>query len=107
MAQYFEERELSGTEAVAAVARHWRDAGRPDRAVGYLVAAAEQAARGWAKDSAAVFYGEALTCLPPDDPLRRKLQVRAAMAAAAALHIADVRDVLRQATPATDPSPAS
>jgi class 3 adenylate cyclase len=100
VAQYFEERELTGTEAVAAMARHWRDAGRPDRAVDYLVAAAGQAERGWAKDSAALFYGEALSCLPEDDPRRRTIRVRAAMAATAALHIADVRDLLRQSAPA-------
>jgi hypothetical protein len=81
------------------MARHWRAAGRPDRAVDYLVAAAGQAERGWAKDSAALFYGEALSCLAEDDPRRRTIRVRAAMAAAAALHVADVRDLLRQSGP--------
>jgi class 3 adenylate cyclase len=99
IARYFEERELTGTEAVAAMARHWRAAGRPERAVDYLVEAAGQAERGWAKDSAALFYGEALSCLAEDDPRRRTIRVRAAMAAAAALHVADVRDLLRQSGP--------
>jgi predicted ATPase len=99
VATFLEERQVAGTEAMAALARHWRDAGRPDKAVDYLVTAADQAARGWAKDSAAVFYGEALACLPDGDPRRRKIQVRAAVVAAAALHIADVRDLLRQAPP--------
>jgi len=97
VAQFLEDASLSGAEAVAAMARHWRDAGRPERAVGYFLTAAEQAGRGWAKDRAALFYGEALACLPEDDERRRMIRRRQAIAAAAAVHIRDVRDLIRLA----------
>jgi len=95
--QFLEDASLSGAEAVAAMARHWRDAGRPERAVGYFVTAAEQAGRGWAKDRAALFYGEALACLPEDDERRRMIRRQQALTAAAAVHIRDARDLIRQA----------
>ena len=38
-------------EAGAALARHWRDAGELEHAVEHFVAAAEEAERGWAKQS--------------------------------------------------------
>ena len=79
------------------MARHWRDAGRPERAVGYFLTAAEQAGRGWAKDRAALFYGEALACLPEDDEQRLMIRRRQAVAAAAAVHIRDARDLIRLA----------
>jgi predicted ATPase len=97
VARFFESVTLSGAEAVAAVARHWRDAGHPERAVDYFVTAAEQAGRGWAKDTAALFYGEALACLDAADPRRRELQVKQALAATAWQHVADVRELIRQA----------
>jgi class 3 adenylate cyclase len=97
VAQYLEDASLTGTEAVAAKARHWREAGRPERAVDYLVMAAEQVGRGWAKDKAALFYGEALACLPEDDERRRSIRRQQALVAAAAVHVRDVRDLIRQA----------
>jgi len=97
VAQFLEDASLSGTEAVAAMARHWRDAGRPERAVGYFLTAAEQAGRGWAKDRAALFYGQALACLPEDDQRRRMIRRRQAVTAAAAVHVRDARDLIRQA----------
>ncbi|HEU5033132.1 MAG TPA: AAA family ATPase [Mycobacteriales bacterium] len=104
VAQFLEEVALSGTEAVAARARHWRDAGRPERAFDYFVTAAEQAGRGWAKDNAALFYGEAIACLAEDDERRRPLRARQAVAAAAAVHVRDVRDLIRQASISTEES---
>jgi class 3 adenylate cyclase len=97
VAQFLENASLSGTDAVAAMARHWRDAGQPERAVGHFVTAAEQASRGWAKDRAALLYGEALACLPEDDERRRMLRRRQAVTAVAAVHIRDARDLIRQA----------
>jgi predicted ATPase len=97
VAQFLEDASLSGTEAVAAMARHWRDAGQPERAVGYFLTAAEQAGRGWAKDRAALFYGQALACLPEDDQRRRMIGRRQAVTAAAAVHVRDARDLIRQA----------
>jgi predicted ATPase len=97
VAQYLEDASLTGTEAVAAKARHWRDAGRPERAVNYFVIAAEQVGRGWAKDKAALFYAEALACLPEADERRRPIRRQQALVAAAAIHVRDVRDLIRQA----------
>src|SRR3990170_1849806 len=39
-----------------ALAHHWREAGEHDRAVDCLVAAADQAGRGWAKEHAVALY---------------------------------------------------
>ncbi len=96
VAEFLEAASLTGTEAVAAKARHWRDAGRPERAVDYFLTAAEQAGNGWAKDRAALFYGEALDCLPEDDERRRMIRAKQALTAAAAQHVADAREFRRQ-----------
>jgi predicted ATPase len=92
VAEFLERAALTGTEAVAAKARHWRDAGQPDRAFDYFVMAAEQAGRGWAKASAALFYGEALSCLPEDDGRRPMIRAKQLVHGVAAMHtIADMR----------------
>jgi class 3 adenylate cyclase len=69
-------RFLSATTATGqsheALARHWREAGESERAVDELVAAAEQAGRGWAKEHAAKLYADALTLVPEDDAARRR-----------------------------------
>lgn len=97
VAQFLEDASLSGTEAVAAMARQWRDAGRPERAFGYFLTAAEQAGRGWAKDRAALSYSEALACLPEDDQRRRMIRRRQAVTLAAAVHVRDARELTRRA----------
>jgi hypothetical protein len=57
-----------------------------------LVRAAEQAERGWAKDHAAFLYREALGLVPADDSSQASaLRRRAAIAAQASFHVADVR----------------
>jgi predicted ATPase len=96
VAEFLEAVSLTGTEAVAAKARHWRDAGRPERAVDYFLTAAEQAGNGWAKDRAALFYGEALECLPEDDSRRRMIRAKQALTAAAAQHVVDAREHMRK-----------
>jgi class 3 adenylate cyclase len=79
-------------EAAAALARHWRDAGEPARAIDHLVTAAEEAERGWAKDRAVAFYREALELLPDDDAERRsELRRRLALARQALYHVMDAR----------------
>jgi class 3 adenylate cyclase len=94
VAEFLESASLTGTEGVAATARHWRDAGRPERAVDYFIEAAEQAGRGWAKGSASLFYGEALSCLPEDDQRRPMIRAKQLVHGVAAMHtIADVRPV--------------
>jgi len=97
VAEFFEDSTAEVGEAVAALARHWRDAGDPEHAIGYFVEAGEQAERGWAKDQAVILYGEALELVPEDDgeqlvQLRRRL----ALAVAAAIHIPDARQLMQE-----------
>jgi class 3 adenylate cyclase len=88
----FLEQMTRGSGATAsALARHWREAGEDDRALEYLLLAADQAGRGWAKEEAATLYGEALQ-LPDSDPDRLRETVRRqAMALAASQHVAEMR----------------
>ncbi len=94
----FLEGATAGTgEAVAALARHRRDAGDHERAVEYFIRAAEQAENGWAKDQAAILYQEALELVPEDDAARvGAIRRRLALARAAAFHIPDARQLTRE-----------
>jgi class 3 adenylate cyclase len=89
----FLEQEVSlEGESAAVLSRHWRAAGQPERAINYLVAAAEQAGRGWAKAQACELYGEALKCAPPEDvELVRMLKGRQALAVQTLMHVPDAR----------------
>jgi predicted ATPase len=79
-------------EVGAALARHWRDAGNSEKAIDYLVSAAEGAEHGWAKERAALLYREALTLVPETDGSRRRdLTLRIAVAETATYHVADAR----------------
>jgi class 3 adenylate cyclase len=92
-------------EAGAALARHWRSAGRPDKALSYLEAAAEQAARGWAKGHAFELYGEALKCVSPDDTeTLRRLRQRQAVMWQAAMHVRDALQLGRSAQADDEPA---
>jgi len=106
VARYLERATAEVGEAGAALARHWRDAGDSARAIDYLVAAAEQAEKGWAKDSAVTFYREALELLPPDDDERlRQLRRRLALAQQAYIHTVDARALgLGEASPESRPA---
>jgi class 3 adenylate cyclase len=96
VAEFFEESTAELGEAAAALARHWRDAGEAERALGYFIRAGEQAERGWAKDQAAILYREALDLVPEDDGDRlTDLRRRLALARAAAVHIPDARQLMR------------
>ena len=91
-ARFLEEATSEVGEAGAALARHWRDAGNPERAVDYFVAAAEQEERGWAKDHAAELYREALRLVPEENTERRsELRRRLALAHQAFYHVQDAR----------------
>jgi hypothetical protein len=57
--------------------------------VRYLLAAAEQAGRGWAKREAADLYGQALRLIPEEDVLaRRRVRMQRAIAQQASFHLA-------------------
>lgn len=69
----FFERTLPETDKIAAIlAHHWKEAGDPDRAVGYLLAAAERAEIGWANAEAVGLFEEALSLISRDDVARRR-----------------------------------
>jgi class 3 adenylate cyclase len=95
----FLERATAGAAATAtALARHWREAGENERALEYLLLAADQAGRGWAKDEAATLYGEACElCADPDQ--RREIQRKQAIAWAAFQHLQDVQALVRTESP--------
>jgi len=91
-ALYFEEVGRDSGEVGAALARHWRDAGDSAKAVDYLVAAAEIAEHGWAKERAAALYREALQLVPEAHRDRRRQLTRSiALAETATYHVADAR----------------
>ena len=98
VAQFFEAATAELGEAAAALARHWREAGEPERALGYFIRAAEQAERGWAKDQAAIIYREALDLVPEGDLRLADLRRRVALARAATVHIPDARVLIHEAT---------
>ncbi len=83
-------------EAKAALARHWRDAGSPERAIDYFVAAGEDAEHGWAKERASSLYREALQLVPEaEEERRRELVRRVALAETASYHVFDARQMGR------------
>jgi predicted ATPase len=97
VARFLEERTAGGGATATALAQHWREAGAPERAVDYLLLAAEQAGRGWAKDEAAALYRQALGLVPENEPDRRREIARLkALADAAAYHVADARLIARR-----------
>ncbi len=58
-------------ESASLLAHHWREAGDTERAVDYLLVAAERAAQAWAKGEAISLYGEALDLVPESAAGRR------------------------------------
>jgi class 3 adenylate cyclase len=89
-ARFLEETTAEIGEAGAALARHWREAGDNERALDYLLAAAQEAERGWAKDRAVSLYREALALVSPDDRDRlRAVRGRLAVAQQAYMHVND------------------
>jgi class 3 adenylate cyclase len=94
-AAFLEEATAGAAATATALAQHWREAGDPQRAVGYLVTAGDQAGRGWAKDEAAKLYGEALELLADDDvERRREVSRKRAIALVASQHVEDALNVL-------------
>jgi class 3 adenylate cyclase len=92
VARFLEDATGSAAATATALAQHWGEAGDDERALTYILRAADQAARGWAKDEAAALYGRALELISPDDSaLRRDVAGKQALALASVVHIADVR----------------
>jgi predicted ATPase len=90
VAGFLEEATPDLGDAAAVLGHHWREAGEPDRAVTYLMAAADQAGRGWAKELALRLYQEALDLVPQGDrDLRREIVRRLAIASQATWHVFD------------------
>jgi tetratricopeptide (TPR) repeat protein len=97
VAEFFEATTSELGEVATALARHWRDAGDPERALGYFIRAGEQAEHGWAKDQAAILYKEALDLAPEEaGPRLADLRRRLALARAAAVHIPDARQLIAE-----------
>lgn len=59
-------------EVASTLAHHWREAGDHERAVDYLVAAAERSGSAWAAEEATQLYTEAMSLLPADAVERRR-----------------------------------
>jgi hypothetical protein len=78
------------------LAYHWREAGDQGKAVHYLVAAAEQARRGWAKEEAVRYYKEALRLVSEEDAeLRRHIRLQCAVAEQMVFHVPDAESLVR------------
>ena len=100
VATFLEEATAGAAATATALAQHWGEAGDAERALGYLLMAAEQAGRGWAKDEAARLYGEAFELIPEEQTdRRREISRKRAMALAALAHVEDARHMTQQREP--------
>ena len=96
VASYLQDRTGAGGQANEALAHHWREAGEHDRAVDCLIAAADQAGRGWAKERAVALYRAALELVPSGDEGRQGLiKRRLAVALQAMYHVVDAEHLRR------------
>jgi len=97
VANFLERSTGEMADTAAALAHHWREAGNDERAVHYLLAAADQAGRGWAKKYAVELYSQALALVPEEDADQRRAIARLrAIAATALYHLPDARRIGRQ-----------
>jgi class 3 adenylate cyclase len=99
IASFLEDAVAETGDVAPALAHHWREAGETQRAVGYLLAGADQANRGWAKEEAVRLYSQALELVAPDDERRREIAMQLAVAAQAAYHVIDAERLARHARP--------
>jgi predicted ATPase len=72
VAELLEETVGSAGGSAAVLAYQWREAGDSERAVDYLLMAAEQADRGSAGAEAVALYNQALELIPEEDADRRR-----------------------------------
>jgi class 3 adenylate cyclase len=90
VAAFLEETTGETGQSGEALAHHWREAGELERAVGHLVAAGDQAGRGWAKEHALALYRGALELIPESEEERRRpIKLRQAVTIQALFHIPD------------------
>jgi class 3 adenylate cyclase len=73
VARYLEDTtgELLG-QAASLLAYHWQNGGEAEKAVPYLLAAADRAGRAWAKGEAVALLGEALSLIAETDVVQRR-----------------------------------
>ena len=88
VAEFLEETLGFAPDSAALLAYHWREARHSERAIEYLLTAAEQAGRGWAKEEAVALYDQALGLLRDGDGRRRGVELKRAVARVASTHIA-------------------
>lgn len=70
------ERRLGDRRELAALlAHHWREAGEREKAIDYLLLAAERAREAWAQQESISLYTSAIDLLGPDD-FQRRIQIR-------------------------------
>jgi class 3 adenylate cyclase/tetratricopeptide (TPR) repeat protein len=74
VAKYIESAAGQAKDLAAFLAHHWREAGEPNKAMDYLLLAAEQALDGWALEEAVSLYNAALE-LAPDDATRWRIRL--------------------------------
>jgi class 3 adenylate cyclase len=105
IAAFLEEAVADTGDVAPALAHHWDEAGEPERAARYYVAAGDQANRGWAKDEAVRLYHRALGAIPSEDAeLRREVTKRMAVATQAMLHLREM--VVQRGVQREDADPA-
>jgi predicted ATPase len=81
VARFAEESFPAGSRFLAPIlAYHWREAGEPERAIGYFQQAAEQAEASWAMHEAVGFYSQMLDLLAEDDTRLRTTRMKRAIA---------------------------
>jgi class 3 adenylate cyclase/tetratricopeptide (TPR) repeat protein len=74
VATYIESVAGQANDLAAFLAHHWREAGEPEKAIDYLLLAADQALDGWALQEAVSLYDAALE-LATDDARRRQIRL--------------------------------
>ena len=79
VARYIESAAGQARDLAAFLAHHWREAGEPNKAVDYLMLAAEQALDGWALEEAVSHFNAAID-LAADDATRRRIRLARGLA---------------------------
>jgi class 3 adenylate cyclase len=92
------EERVANTETLAGIlARHWREAGDSDRAVHYLLEAADVAGRGWEQQEAFDLLKQALALIPPEEKdKKRRVTLKLAVARQVWAHSVLDADTIRE-----------